>query len=259
MAYTRLKVSVSDRIGHIELSVPDELNRMPPAFWTEFPAALEELDRRGDVRALIISSTGRHFTAGMDVSAFTGDRQARLDRGRAGEASRRHLDRLQRVFSRLEALRMPVLAAVQGGCIGGGVDMIAACDVRYCTADAFFCIQEINIGMAADVGVLAGGWLSGVLIQRGSTPAASRLRVMLVCAAVVPLAALIPHAGDLWPALVLGMLAVLAHLAWLINLSALVVFAEHRGFGLTYPAVAAGGDQSGWQPDAEHVGVLTEG
>ena len=154
MAYTRLKVSVSDRIGHIELSVPDELNRMPPAFWTEFPAALEELDRRGDVRALIISSTGRHFTAGMDVSAFTGNRQARLDRGRAGEASRRHLDRLQRVFSRLEALRMPVLAAVQGGCIGGGVDMIAACDVRYCTADAFFCIQEINIGLAADVGTL---------------------------------------------------------------------------------------------------------
>jgi enoyl-CoA hydratase len=76
MTYTRLNVSVSDRIGHIELSVPDELNRMPPAFWTEFPAALEELDRRGDVRALIISSTGRHFTAGMDVSAFTGDRQA---------------------------------------------------------------------------------------------------------------------------------------------------------------------------------------
>ncbi|MFM8355712.1 MAG: enoyl-CoA hydratase-related protein [Gammaproteobacteria bacterium] len=154
MTYTRLNVTVADRIGHIELSVPDEYNRMPPAFWTEFPAALDALDQRGDVRALIISSTGKHFTAGMDVTAFTGGREARWDRGRAGEASRRHLDRLQRVFTRLEALRMPVLVAVQGGCIGGGVDMIAACDIRYCTADAFFCIQEINIGLAADVGTL---------------------------------------------------------------------------------------------------------
>ena len=154
MSYTRITVDVQDKVGHLILSQPDEYNRMPPAFWEEFPDALESLDRRGDVRALVISSTGKHFTAGMDVSAFTTPREQTWDRGRTGEMARRNLNRLQGVFTRLETVRMPVLAAIQGGCVGGGVDLVAACDVRYCTADAFFCIQEINIGLAADVGTL---------------------------------------------------------------------------------------------------------
>lgn len=154
MTHSRLTLRFDNKVGHLQLNRPEEYNRMPPAFWTEFPAALEEADGRGDVRALIISSTGKHFTAGMDVSVFTGPRESAWDRGRAGERARRHLDRLQGVFSRLESLRMPVLAAIQGGCVGGGVDLVAACDLRYCTADAFFCIQEINIGLAADVGTL---------------------------------------------------------------------------------------------------------
>lgn len=154
MSYTRLTLTVENKVGHLVLDRPDEYNRMPPAFWSEFPAALDEIDRRGDVRALIISSTGKHFSAGMDVSAFAGSRDQSWDRGRAGEMALRNLDRLQRVFTRIEALRMPVLAAIQGGCVGGGVDLVAACDTRYCSADAFFCIQEINIGLAADVGTL---------------------------------------------------------------------------------------------------------
>lgn len=154
MSYTRLNVSVEDQVGHIQLSQPDEYNRMPPAFWTEFPQALAAMDEPGNVRSLIISSTGKHFSAGMDVSAFTNPKQNNWDRGRSAEAGRRNLDRLQSVFTDLEDIRMPVIAAIQGGCVGGGVDLVSTCDMRYCTEDAFFCIQEINIGLAADVGTL---------------------------------------------------------------------------------------------------------
>ena len=154
MEYTRIAVEVDGPVGHIRFDVPDEYNRLPPAFWTEFPAALTELDARGDVRVLIISSTGKHFTAGMDIGVFQGRDTNPKDPGRAGEAKRRDLARLQNVFTLVEEVRMPVIAAVQGGAVGAGVDLAAACDMRYCTAEAFFCIQEINIGLAADVGTL---------------------------------------------------------------------------------------------------------
>jgi enoyl-CoA hydratase len=154
MTYTRMNVSADQGVGRIELNQPDEYNRMPLAFWRELPRALHELDARGDVRALVLSSTGKHFSAGMDLSVFTSSARRDLDRGRAGESARRHIDRMQNVFTGLETVRMPVLAAIQGGCVGGGVDLVAACDARYCTSDAFFCIQEINIGMTADVGTL---------------------------------------------------------------------------------------------------------
>ena len=149
-----MQLDITNQVGHLILNQPEQYNRMPPAFWEEFPRAIREMDASGGVRALIVSSTGKHFTAGMDVSVFTDARKIELDRGRAGELGRRRLGALQAVFSQLENLRMPVLAAVQGGCIGGGVDLVAACDMRYCTSDAFFCIQEINIGLAADVGTL---------------------------------------------------------------------------------------------------------
>jgi enoyl-CoA hydratase len=154
MPYTRIAVERDGPVGHVRFDVPDEYNRLPPAFWQEFPQALAELDATGDVRVLVISSTGKHFTAGMDIGVFTSRDTQPQDPGRAGEAKRRDLMRLQRVFSLVEELRMPVIAAVQGGAVGAGVDLAAACDMRYCTADAFFCIQEINIGLAADVGTL---------------------------------------------------------------------------------------------------------
>ena len=153
-SFTRMDVAVEAGVGSITLNQPEEYNRMPTAFWSEFPDAIESLDASGEVRAMIIASMGKHFSAGMDLSVFTSGGASVTDRGRSGEAARRRLGGLQAVFSRLEATRMPVLAAVQGGCIGGGVDLVAACDMRYCTADAFFCIQEINIGLAADVGTL---------------------------------------------------------------------------------------------------------
>src|SRR6185369_15183793 len=102
-------------------------------------------------------STGKHFCAGMDLSVFTsgsGPATSKGEMGRIRANLRLNVLELQESFTALEKARMPVIAAVHGGCIGGAVDMISACDLRYATRDAFFCIQEINIGMTADVGTL---------------------------------------------------------------------------------------------------------
>jgi len=153
--YTRLSTSVGDGgVAQLTLTAAEEFNRMPPAFWVEFPEALTTLNESGKVRAVVVSALGKHFSSGLDTSMFGGGGESKLDAGRRGEASIRNIDRMQDAFSVIERVRMPVIAAIQGACIGGGVDLASACDIRYCTSDAFFCIQEINIGMAADVGTL---------------------------------------------------------------------------------------------------------
>ena len=154
MSYTCFDVSLEDKIAHLVLKRPEAYNTMIPELWQELPEIVRTLDEAGDARAIVISSTGKHFTAGMDLAVFTsGNGDARdAEPGRRRANLRRDILRLQQTFSCLDRARMPVLAAVQGGCIGGGVDMISACDIRYCSEDAFFCIQEINIGMTADVG-----------------------------------------------------------------------------------------------------------
>jgi enoyl-CoA hydratase len=129
---------------------------MVPAFWEELPTLVRELDASGGVRVIVLASTGRHFCAGMDLAVFgeRPDGNAKAGPGRLRANMRANVLHLQETFSVLEKARMPVLAAIQGGCIGGAVDMVTACDMRYATEDAFFCIQEINIGMTADVGTL---------------------------------------------------------------------------------------------------------
>jgi enoyl-CoA hydratase len=143
-----------DHVAHLVLNRPQALNTMHPTFWRELDEVLTALHREGQARALVISSTGKHFSAGMALETF-GGAIAMDDATPEGRAAIFDLlTDMQSTFTKLETLRIPVIAAIHGGCIGGAVDMVTACCIRYATADAFFSIQEINIGMVADVGTL---------------------------------------------------------------------------------------------------------
>ncbi|MBG9390004.1 enoyl-CoA hydratase-related protein [Caenimonas aquaedulcis] len=147
-------LTIEGHVAHLVLNRPEAMNTMHPRFWRELDDTLSQLHREGGARVLVISSTGRHFSAGMDLATF-GGAIAMDDRTPEGRAAIYDLlTDMQSTFTRLETMRIPVIAAIHGGCIGGAVDMVTACCIRYATADAFFCIQEINIGMVADVGTL---------------------------------------------------------------------------------------------------------
>ena len=158
MTYECFELTISDKVAHLVLKRGDELNTMTPAFWRDLPVIVDEVSGSGEARALVISSTGRHFCAGMDLAVFTGSAlgggEADVEAGRARANLKLAVTRLQATLQSLERARMPVLAAIQGGCIGGAIDLVTAADMRYASRDAFFCIQEINIGMTADMGTL---------------------------------------------------------------------------------------------------------
>ncbi|MDP2418521.1 MAG: enoyl-CoA hydratase-related protein [Hydrogenophaga sp.] len=143
-----------DHVAHLVLNRPEVMNTMHPTFWRELDEVLTQIHTEGTARALVISSTGKHFSAGMALETFSGA-IAMDDQSPEGRAAIFDLlTDMQATFTKIENLRIPVICAIQGGCIGGAVDMVTAACIRYATADAFFCIQEINIGMVADVGTL---------------------------------------------------------------------------------------------------------
>jgi enoyl-CoA hydratase len=171
-------LSTEDHVAHLVLSRPEALNTMHPTFWRELDDTLTRLHREGKVRALVISSTGKHFSAGMALDTFGGaiTMDDTTPEGRAAIFDL--LTEMQGTFTKLETLRCPVIAAIQGGCIGGAVDMVTACCIRYATADAFFCIQEINIGMVADVGTCSAcpSWSRWAWSRNWPTPGAAWAR-----------------------------------------------------------------------------------
>lgn len=142
-------------IAELVLNQPTRLNTMTPAFFPALRDAVAALDEAGRTRVLLIRSTGKHFCAGMALEVFGGGFELlKTHDARSRLAFQDGLRRLMRCFDVLESARFPVLCAVQGGCIGGGLDLALACDIRVCSADAFFTVQEIHIGMAADLGSL---------------------------------------------------------------------------------------------------------
>ena len=147
-------LTIENHIAHLVLNRPEALNTMGPRFWSELDTVLSDLHKNKAARVLVISSTGKHFSAGMALDAFAGAVQMDDQSPDGRAAIFDNLSAMQATFTKLETLRIPVIAALHGGVIGGAVDMVTACCIRYGSKDTFFCIQEINIGMVADVGTL---------------------------------------------------------------------------------------------------------
>ena len=153
-SYSTLAVSMpSDGVVHVELNRPDKLNAMNQAFFPEMRALFDALASDDEVRAVVLSGRGRVFSAGLDLrdagSAPEGD-----DVARQAWYWRRHVLELQEAFNAVERCPKPVIACVHSAAVGGAIDLIAACDVRLAAADASFCVKEVQVGIAADLGTL---------------------------------------------------------------------------------------------------------
>jgi enoyl-CoA hydratase len=141
-------------IARIRFNRPEKRNTMTPAFWRELPEAVMGLSDAGRTRVLILEAEGAVFTAGMDISVFTDPNALGTDTASAREAFMTAALALQDAFTAFERARFPVIASIQGPCVGGGVDMICAADMRFASKEAWLRIEETNIGMFADVGTL---------------------------------------------------------------------------------------------------------
>jgi len=153
---TCFDVSIENGIAHISMNRPDQLNSMIRVFWKELPDLIKEIDKNSDARVIVLSGQGKHFSAGMDLATFVPPKKSEVevDPARQREVFYHEVLELQDAFTALEECRMPTIASIHGACVGGAIDMVAACDMRYCSEDAFFKIAEVDIGIAADVGTL---------------------------------------------------------------------------------------------------------
>jgi len=155
-SFNTLDVQLKDGVATIALNRPDKRNAMNAELWGELKTAMEWLDETPEARVGILKANGVMFTAGIDLSMlFSLQAETSNDCvGRSREKLRRIILNLQASFNAIEQCRKPVIAAIHGGCIGGGVDLVTACDMRYCSADAYFTVKEIDLGLTADVGTL---------------------------------------------------------------------------------------------------------
>eukprot|EP00878_Enallax_costatus_P042661 GHUV01050091.1.p1 GENE.GHUV01050091.1~~GHUV01050091.1.p1 ORF type:complete len:241 (+),score=61.09 GHUV01050091.1:428-1150(+) len=155
----RVGLDDSGRVGHIELNRPGKSNAFDAVLWQQFPRAVKVLQERPDVRVLVISAAGKNFCAGLDLSYLAGTFGAKMHDqqqcpARLREKFRHDILAMQEAFSVLEQCRFPVIAAVQGACVGAGVDLVTAADLRFCSRDAYFCVKEVDLAITADLGTL---------------------------------------------------------------------------------------------------------
>jgi enoyl-CoA hydratase len=156
--YTVILLERRAYVAEIILNNPERLNAMGPNFFTEIRQAFETVDADPDIRVAILWAEGRLFTAGLDLKASLLSAPPQADDnaspGLRNEQLYRQIRALQDCFTAVEQCRKPVIAAVHNHCIGGGVDLTTACDIRLCTADATFSIHETKVAIVADLGTL---------------------------------------------------------------------------------------------------------
>ncbi|OBF12522.1 crotonase/enoyl-CoA hydratase family protein [Mycobacterium sp. ACS4331] len=157
-SFEALSVEIKDHIAQVTLLGPGKGNAMGPAFWAELPVAFEALDADPDVRAIVLTGSGKNFSYGLDLAASGSTLAPMMAEGamaRPRADFHRHLKGMQQSITAVADCRTPVIAAVHGWCIGGGVDLISAVDIRYASADAKFSVREVKLAIVADVGSLA--------------------------------------------------------------------------------------------------------
>ena len=155
MQFETLDVDAEGAVATVTLNRPDKLNAMNGAMFRKIGEAFRWIDAETDARAVVLAANGKHFTAGLDLKESGAVMGANTgDPARVREKLRRHILHLQDCFTALEECRAPVIAAIHGACLGGGIDLVSACDIRVCSADTWFSIQEINVAIVADVGTL---------------------------------------------------------------------------------------------------------
>jgi enoyl-CoA hydratase len=156
-ALTSLAISIDDHVATVTLRASGKASRMGPAFWREMPEAFAWLDAEPDVRAVLLRGEGEHFSYGLDLATMGGEIGSIMGDALAKERTEflATIERMQRAMTCVASCRKPVVAAIAGWCIGGGVDLITACDVRLCAADARFSVREVKLAMVADVGTMA--------------------------------------------------------------------------------------------------------
>ncbi|MDG9885314.1 crotonase/enoyl-CoA hydratase family protein [Pseudomonas putida CSV86] len=153
--YTAFKVELSNHIVHVQINRPEKINAMNAAFWREIVEIFQWIDETDEARVVVISGAGKHFSSGIDLMMLASlANELGKDVGRNARLLRRKILEMQASFNAVDNCRKPVLAAIQGYCIGGAIDLVSACDMRYAASDAQFSIKEIDMGMAADVGTL---------------------------------------------------------------------------------------------------------
>ncbi|UFQ96021.1 crotonase/enoyl-CoA hydratase family protein [Pseudomonas wenzhouensis] len=153
--YKAFRIELVGKIAHVQINRPDKVNAMNADFWREIIEIFQWVDDNDVVRVVVLSGAGKHFSSGIDLMLLASvGAQLGKDVGRNATALRRKILELQASFNAVDNCRKPVLAAIQGYCIGGAIDLVSACDMRYCTVDAQFSIKEVDMGMAADVGTL---------------------------------------------------------------------------------------------------------